>query len=317
MVKHREENDELYTTPGGGIEKGETPEQAAIRELQEECNVLGTIIKKTSEFVDPYDSDNYFYTFHIDIGEQTPSLGHDPEIIENPILTGVRWMALDELSERDRAFLWAAGLLGISSFFEELTSWNREISYPGKARASKLHIMIDCDNVLNNVSEDWVMYLNKKHDLSVNPQNLSHEQIYEAFPTLSKDEINFPLQDEAFGMSYTVKPDSYEYLKKMLDDGHELTIVTAHSNRTAGVKFEWITKHFPFISRDDIIIARKKGKVIGDVLIDDEVRNLIGGDYLKILFDHPNNRGYDAEANGMIRVHSLKEAYEVIQGGAH
>jgi len=28
---------------------------------------------------------------------------------------------------------------------------------------------IDCDNILNNVSEDWVMYLNKKHGLSVNP----------------------------------------------------------------------------------------------------------------------------------------------------
>jgi len=27
----------------------------------------------------------------------------------------------------------------------------------------KLHSMVDCDNVLNNLSEDWVMYLNKKH----------------------------------------------------------------------------------------------------------------------------------------------------------
>ena len=179
--------------------------------------------------------------------------------------------------------------------------------------SKKLHIMVDCDNVLNNLSEDWVMYLNKKHGLSVNPQNLSHEKIYEAFPTLSKDEISFPLQDEAFGKSYTVKPGSYEYLKKMVDDGHEITIVTAHSSRTAGLKFEWITKHFPFISRDDIIIARKKSKIMGDVLIDDEVRNLIDGKYLKILFDHPNNHGYDAEANEMVRVHTLKEAYEVVQ----
>jgi len=32
MVKHRHENDEWYCSPGGGIEKGEKPEQAAIRE---------------------------------------------------------------------------------------------------------------------------------------------------------------------------------------------------------------------------------------------------------------------------------------------
>ena len=49
MVKHIHENDEWYCSPGGGIEECETPEQAALRELQEECNVLGVIIKKTSE----------------------------------------------------------------------------------------------------------------------------------------------------------------------------------------------------------------------------------------------------------------------------
>jgi len=180
----------------------------------------------------------------------------------------------------------------------------------------KLHIMVDCDNVLNNLSEDWVMYLNTKHGLSVNPKHISHDKIYEAFPSLSRDEVKFPLQDEAFGGSYSVKPGSYEYLKQMVDDGHEISIVTAHNNKTAGMKFEWITTHFPFISRDDIIITRKKHKIIGDVLIDDEVKNLLQGSHLKILFDHPNNHGYDANANGMIRVYNLKEAYEIIKNGA-
>jgi 5'(3')-deoxyribonucleotidase len=173
--------------------------------------------------------------------------------------------------------------------------------------------MVDCDNVLNNLSQDWVEFLNKKHGFSVSPQGLSHKEIYEMFGMLSKEEIKFPLQDETFGKSYTVKPGSYEILNDMVVDGHEVTIVTAHNNKTAGMKFEWITKHFPFINREDIIITRKKQKIIGDVLIDDDIRYLEGGNYLKILFNHPNNHGYDAEANGMIRVYSLKEAYEVIQ----
>jgi len=66
------------------------------------------------------------------------------------------------------------------------------------------------------------------------------------------------------------------------------------------------------LSRSDIIITTKKQKVIGDVLIDDMVHNFEGGNYLKLLFDSPINRNYDAEANGMVRVHTLKEAYEVI-----
>lgn len=133
MVKHRHRDDEWYCSPGGGIEKGETPEQAAIRELQEECNVSGSIIKKTSEYVDPYDDNNFFYTFHIDIGNQLPSLGYDPEeSIENPVLSEVRWMSLYEISEVDRAFLWASGLLSLPQFSSELESWSREISYPNK-----------------------------------------------------------------------------------------------------------------------------------------------------------------------------------------
>jgi len=135
MVKHKHENDEWYCSPGGGIEKGETPEQAAIRELQEECNVSGVIIKKTSEYVDPYDNENFFYTFYVDIGDQIPSLGYDPEEdVKNHVLSEVRWMSLNELSEVDRAFLWASGLLSIIDFFNELESWSREISYPQKRK---------------------------------------------------------------------------------------------------------------------------------------------------------------------------------------
>jgi 8-oxo-dGTP pyrophosphatase MutT (NUDIX family) len=132
MVKHKHGKDEWFCSPGGGIEDGETPEQAAIRELLEECCVSGAIIKKLSEYIDPFDEKTIFYTFHVDIGDQIPLLGDDPEFIENQILSGVRWMSLDEICERDRAFLWASGLLSIIEFANELSSWNDDISYPNK-----------------------------------------------------------------------------------------------------------------------------------------------------------------------------------------
>lgn len=134
LVKHTHTGDAWFCTPGGGIEKGETPEQAALRELREECNVSGVIVKKTSEYIDPYDENNFFYTYQIDIGSQEPSLGYDPETGKDYFISEVKWMALEEVSEKDRAFLWAAGLLSIRQFANEIDAWERVISYPSKRR---------------------------------------------------------------------------------------------------------------------------------------------------------------------------------------
>lgn len=131
-VKHRhEELDgvEYFCLPGGGIEDGETAEAAAVRELKEECLVDGTNLKLISII----NHDNHInYTFYADIGTQEPVLGLDPEIIENPILVGVEWRTLDSLCERDRAYMWSAGLIYYDDFSKELESWGDDISYPAK-----------------------------------------------------------------------------------------------------------------------------------------------------------------------------------------
>jgi ADP-ribose pyrophosphatase YjhB (NUDIX family) len=129
MVKHHETDCEYWCLPGGSIEPDELPSEAALRELQEECNLTGRIVRETS--IVKYSQNDISYTFFIDIDNQTPLMGYDPELDkESQILSEVKWMSLKEISERDRCFLWAAGLLGIPGFLKEIENWKDVISYP-------------------------------------------------------------------------------------------------------------------------------------------------------------------------------------------
>ena len=129
LVKHRIEGSEWWCLPGGGVGPNESVSDAALRELQEECCVSGRLLRQCGHMTDAYGFESE--TFIIDIEDQEPHIGVDPEFnCGDQILVEVRWMALAEISERDRAFLWAAGLMSIPEFLEEVSQWGDDLSYP-------------------------------------------------------------------------------------------------------------------------------------------------------------------------------------------
>jgi 8-oxo-dGTP diphosphatase len=129
MALHRVDGREYWCLPGGGLEAEETLEQGLLRELREECNVKGRVLRLTSNLIEVSGVESF--TYLVDIGDQEPRLGHDPEVDpRTPVLVDLRWLALGEIPERDRAFLWQAGLMTVPGFLDEVKGWGDNISCP-------------------------------------------------------------------------------------------------------------------------------------------------------------------------------------------
>lgn len=174
-------------------------------------------------------------------------------------------------------------------------------------------ILIDMDDTIENLSIEWVKYINRLYGTDVDPYSLRDFNVSLAFPTLTYEQVyGITLEEELWKY---VRPidGAVHYVKKLIDDGHRVYIVTSTEYESIRYKMEHVLfKYFPYLTWKDVIITANKQLIKGDVLVDDGIHNLVGGDYEKILFTAPHNCEYDAEANGMTRVNTWAEVYETI-----
>ena len=108
MVRHVEPSRSYWTLPGGGLESGETPAEAAVREVWEETGLRVSVVRLLWEgsygHGDRTSPEHCFLVAPEGEGQQTHkiSLGLDPEEAhlnsEQHLLQDVAWVPLDELT---------------------------------------------------------------------------------------------------------------------------------------------------------------------------------------------------------------------------
>ena len=174
-------------------------------------------------------------------------------------------------------------------------------------------ILVDMDDTIEHLLQAWVDGLNARYGRNVTIDTIRTWNVAAVYPGISRKDV-YAIPDEP-GFWKTVKPveGAAEALKHFMEKGHEVYIVTATRYESIYEKMnDLLFKYFPFLSWDQVIVTSKKQMIRGDVLIDDGIHNLEGGDYVKILMNMPHNEDYDAEANGMFRVHDWNEIEALI-----
>jgi 8-oxo-dGTP pyrophosphatase MutT (NUDIX family) len=100
LLLHRlKPGEEYYVVPGGGVDPGETPEQAAVRELKEETGLDVTLGEKIGQ-TEADGNYQYFYVSRSWSG--TPALGGEELKRQSPTnIYDLIWMPIKKLSEID------------------------------------------------------------------------------------------------------------------------------------------------------------------------------------------------------------------------
>ena len=100
MVRHRRPDGSAYwQLPGGGVLPNERPERAVVRELQEETNLTGRVIRRL--FTIPYKyGSSTTYLVAIEPGAEA-SLGSDPEerLLPHQKLVAVAWLHIEAVRD--------------------------------------------------------------------------------------------------------------------------------------------------------------------------------------------------------------------------
>lgn len=97
MTKHVYSDGSFWTLPGGGLEAGETFEDAVVREVKEEVNLVVEVVDYL--FTGQYSRGEERCFLVRPLNDKEASVGYDPELGDRQTLKDVKWHSLESMKD--------------------------------------------------------------------------------------------------------------------------------------------------------------------------------------------------------------------------
>jgi len=177
-------------------------------------------------------------------------------------------------------------------------------------------IFCDMDGVVANIIDNWLTQYNKEWNDNLTSSCITGWDLKNFVKPECGSKIEDIIHKENFFLDATVYPGSQEYLKKIVDDGHDVFFATSSPIYMYPLieKHLWIDKYFSFIGSRKVVCLKNKWLLRGNVLIDDYEFNLENFNGHKILLRQPWNENINdikyKIANGWENVYNIIKRIE-------
>lgn len=167
-----------------------------------------------------------------------------------------------------------------------------------------LTVLIDLDSTVTDLTKSWLGKYNKLYKDNVTISDIKDWDTHKFTPKAGRDLYKLLTPDLFRNLDpYDGAINAVNYIRNL---GHEVVFVTSAPKGTELAKIDWVEKYFSWASRGDIIFAKKKYLIKGDIFIDDAPHNLVqyrefNPKAIIYSIEHPYNKDYAKYTNLMAK----------------
>lgn len=175
-------------------------------------------------------------------------------------------------------------------------------------------IVCDVDNCLNNLQEAVISLFNERYGTHYKLEDFHDYNVENALSV--KEAIAMKEMYSEDGIYDHVRPltGSQEGLRKLIDDGHQVYLVTDTPPKIYNEKVEWLQHFFPFIDDAHIVAMKHKHLFKCDLMFEDNVHNLLSGvTYHRVCMDYTWNRNVKDYVYDIHRCNTWDEFLGVVE----